>query len=269
MTKPILTLTNIHKTFQKDTANENHVLRDLSLTVNEGDFISIIGGNGSGKSTLLNAIAGTFKIDKGSIHLEQDQITHLSEEDRATNISRVFQDPMMGTAPRMTVSENLAIAYKRGEKRRLGRTLNNDSLIYFTQLIKDVGLNLENKLHSDVGLLSGGQRQVIALLMATIKKPKVLLLDEHIAALDPKATELVMGITDKRIRENHLTSLMVTHNMQHAIKYGNRLIMMDEGRVVVDVAGEEKTNLTVPELVNLFHRKAGKDIVTDEMLLFK
>lgn len=269
MSAPILTLNNIQKTFQKGTANENYVLKDLSLKVNQGDFISIIGGNGSGKSTLLNAIAGTFLIDTGRIELEGEDITSLSEEDRATHISRVFQDPMMGTAPRMTVAENLAIAYKRGERRRLGRTLNNDAREYFTQLIADVGLNLEDKLNSEVGLLSGGQRQVIALLMATIKKPKLLLLDEHIAALDPKATKQVMELTEQRIHENKLTSLMVTHNMQHAIEYGNRLIMMDAGRVVVDIADEEKANLTVPELIELFHKEAGTEVFADEMLLYK
>lgn len=268
MTDSILKLSNIHKTFQKGTVNENYVLRGLSLNVNKGDFISIIGGNGSGKSTLLNTIAGVFSVDEGTIALGGEEIIHYSEEQRAQKISRVFQDPMMGTAPRMTVAENLAIAMNRGNKRGFKRTLNKETYAQFINILSDVGLNLEDKLDSAVGLLSGGQRQVIALIMATIKKPDLLLLDEHIAALDPKATEQVMNLTDKRIKENNITSLMVTHNMKHAIDYGNRLIMMDEGRVVIDVSGEEKEKLTVLELVELFNRESGKEIMTDEMLLY-
>lgn len=268
MTLPILTIRNIHKTFQKGTANENHVLKDLSLEVNQGDFVSIIGGNGSGKSTLLNSIAGTFKVDTGSIQLEDEHITEWSEEERALNISRVFQDPMMGTAPRMTVAENLAIALNRGEKRGLRRTLNEENYNRFHDILSDVGLNLESKLDNEVGLLSGGQRQVIALLMATIKKPKLLLLDEHIAALDPKATKQVMELTAKRITEHNITSLMVTHNMQHALEYGNRLVMMDQGKIVIDVSGKEKKDLSVKELVNLFHKEAGRDELADDILLY-
>lgn len=268
MNDPILTMKNINKTFQKGTANENYVLKDLSLTVNNGDYISIIGGNGSGKSTLLNSIAGTFKIESGSILLEEEDITHLTEEERALSVSRVFQDPMMGTAPRMTVAENLAIALNRGEKRRLRRTLNEENYNRFYNILQGVGLNLENRLDTEVGLLSGGQRQVIALLMATIKKPKLLLLDEHIAALDPKATQQVMELTEKRIHENNITTLMVTHNMQHAINYGNRLIMMDQGRVAIDISGAEKEKVTVPELINLFHSKSGTNEFIDEMVLF-
>lgn len=266
MTPKILELKTIHKTFQKATPNENHVLRNLSLTVHQGDYISIIGGNGSGKSTLLNAIAGVFRLDKGRIHLNDDDITNHTEEERAVAISRVFQDPVMGTAPRMTVAENLAIALNRGNKRGLKRTLNEENYNKFEQILADVGLNLEGKLTSAVGSLSGGQRQVIALLMATIKKPEILLLDEHIAALDPKATEQVMRLTEQRIKDNNITSLMVTHNMNHAIQYGNRLIMMDKGRVVVDISGEEKENLTVQELIDLFNRESGKEKVEDEML---
>ena len=267
MIQPILQLENINKTFQIKTANEKHVLKDLSLTVNKGDFISFIGGNGSGKSTLLNSIAGVFPVEKGQMQLEETNLSKLSEEERAKDIARVFQDPMMGTAPRMTVAENLAIAFNRGGKRGLGRTLNSENYQYFEKLLSDVGLNLEEKLDTEVGLLSGGQRQVIALLMATIKKPKLLLLDEHVAALDPKATEQVMKTTEERINEADITSLMVTHNMQHALDYGNRLIMMDNGKIVIDVAGEEKSGLTVPDLVNLFHKEAGKSVLTDQMLL--
>lgn len=267
MTVPILSLEDIHKTFQKGTANENHVLKGLSLTVQKGDFISFIGGNGSGKSTLLNSIAGTFPVEEGRMMLENLELNKLSEEERAHKIARVFQDPMMGTAPRMTVAENLAIALKRGEKRGLGRSLNDASYQKFEKLIADVGLNLESKLNHEVGMLSGGQRQVIALLMATIKKPELLLLDEHVAALDPKATEQVMKITAERIQEAEITSLMVTHNMQHAIDHGNRLIMMDAGKIVVDLSGDDKRHLTVPDLVNLFHQESGKRMLTDQMLL--
>lgn len=267
MNTPILNLDNIHKTFQADTANENYVLKGLSLSVNKGDFISFIGGNGSGKSTLLNVIAGTFPVEQGSMTLGDTNLNVLSEEERAKDIARVFQDPMMGTAPRMTVAENLAIAYRRGEKRGLGRTLNDSTYKEFEDLIANVGLNLESKLDNEVGLLSGGQRQVIALLMATIKKPKLLLLDEHVAALDPKATEQVMETTRARIEEAEITSLMVTHNMQHAIDYGNRLIMMDRGKIVVDLSGAEKSELTVPDLVELFHKEAGKEMLMDQMLL--
>lgn len=267
MTLPILSLENIHKTFQKGTANENHVLKGLSLTVQKGDFISFIGGNGSGKSTLLNSIAGTFPIEEGRMLLKDLELNKLSEEERAHNIARVFQDPMMGTAPRMTVAENLAIALKRGDKRGLGRSLNDTSHQQFEELIASAGLNLESKLDHEVGLLSGGQRQVIALLMATIKKPELLLLDEHVAALDPKATDQAMKITAERIQEAEITSLMITHNMQHAIDYGNRLIMMNAGRIVVDLSGEEKRHLTVPDLVDLFHQESGKAMVSDQMLL--
>jgi putative ABC transport system ATP-binding protein len=267
MRTPILQLDNIQKTFQAGTANENYVLKELSLTVYKGDYISFIGGNGSGKSTLLNSIAGVFPIDAGEMSLEGEDLKRLSEEARAKDIARVFQDPMMGTAPRMTVAENLAIALNRGDKRGFGRTLNAGNYQYFEELLSNVGLNLEEKLNTEVGLLSGGQRQVIALLMATIKKPKLLLLDEHVAALDPKATEQVMETTEERIHEEEITSLMVTHNMQHALDYGNRLVMMDEGRIVIDVAGEEKRALTVPDLINLFHKEAGKAILTDQMLL--
>lgn len=267
MATPILELKNIHKTFQIGTANENHVLRGLSLEVNEGDFISFIGGNGSGKSTLLNAIAGAFPIEEGTMYLEGKGLNQLPEEVRAKDISRVFQDPMMGTAPRMTVAENLAIALQRGNRRGLKRTLNEENYRYFQELIINVGLNLESKLDTEVGLLSGGQRQVIALLMATVKKPKLLLLDEHVAALDPKATEQVMATTKEVIEEDQITSLMVTHNMQHAIDYGNRLIMMDAGRIVIDISGDEKEQLTVPELIDLFHKEAGKVLLSDQMLL--
>lgn len=267
MTTPILKLDNIHKTFQPSTANENYVLKGLSLKVNKGDFISFIGGNGSGKSTLLNAIAGTISIDKGDMYLEDVHLNKFAEEDRAKYVARVFQDPMMGTAPCMSVAENLAIALNRGERRGFRRTLNKKSSKNFEDLLSDVGLNLESKLDDEVGLLSGGQRQIIALLMATLKKPKLLLLDEHVAALDPKATEQVMKITDQRIKEEEITSLMVTHNMQHALDYGNRLIMMDEGQIVIDVSGDEKRNLTVPDLIKLFHEEANKAILTDQILL--
>ncbi len=267
MKTPILTLDEIHKTFQRGTLNENHVLKGLSLTVDEGDFISFIGGNGSGKSTLLNVIAGSLVVEQGSMTLDNQNLLEFNEEERAQSISRVFQDPMMGTAPRMTVAENLAIALKRGERRGLGRTLTQETYARLKELVSKMNLNLEEKLEDEVGLLSGGQRQVITLLMATIKKPKLLLLDEHVAALDPRATDQVMKITEARIREESITTMMVTHNMQHAIDYGNRLIMMDQGKIVIDVSGTEKSQLTVRDLVDLFHKEAGKEIQADEMLL--
>lgn len=267
MTSPILTLNEVHKTFQIDTLNENHVLKGLSLEVNEGDFISFIGGNGSGKSTLLNTIAGSLINEKGQMTLDNQNLLAFNEEERAQVISRVFQDPMMGTAPRMTVAENLAIALRRGETRGLSRTLNQENYLKIKHIVSKIGLNLEDKLDDEVGLLSGGQRQVITLLMATIKKPKLLLLDEHVAALDPKATEQVMKITQDRVQHENITTLMVTHNMQHAIDYGNRLIMMDQGQIVIDISGKEKAQLTVQELVNLFHSEARKDIQSDQMLL--
>lgn len=258
---------NIYKTFQINTPQENPVLKGLSLEANEGDFISVIGGNGAGKSTLLNSIAGSFPIDQGSIIIQGEEMTKLSEEARAKRIARVFQDPLMGTAPRMTVAENMAISLKRGEFRGLSKTLTDEVRERFQAELSDVGLGLENRLNEEVGSLSGGQRQIIAMLMATLKKPDVLLLDEHVAALDPHATETVMELTKNRVEKDNITTLMITHNMQHAIDYGNRLVMMDQGKIIVNLTSKEKQNLSVDDLIDLFKKKSSPDSLSDRVLL--
>ncbi|WP_414840292.1 ABC transporter ATP-binding protein [Carnobacterium sp. TMP28] len=264
--KNVLILKDISKTFYPGTFNQNNVLNELNLTVKKGDFITIIGGNGSGKSTLLNSIAGTFLVDKGSIKINEKEIKKLKEEQRATLIGRVFQDPLVGTAPRMTVSENLSIAYRRGQKRTLKKGSSSEERQYFETLLKKLDLGLEKRLMSEMGLLSGGQRQAIALLMATMKKPELLLLDEHTAALDPKTASVVLELTRKRIEEEELTALMITHNMQDALNYGNRLIMLDKGKVVLDLSGKDKQDLTVSEVLNLFQKSTMNQLVNDELL---
>ncbi|WP_313469749.1 ABC transporter ATP-binding protein [Carnobacterium sp.] len=266
-TSSVLSIQHITKTFYPGTANQNQVLKGLDLEVQQGDFITIIGGNGAGKSTLLNSISGNFLIDQGSIKIEDKEITKLKEEQRAGMIGRVFQDPLMGTAPRMTVSENLSIAYRRGKRRTLRKGSSLKEREFFKEILAKLGLGLENRLDSEMGLLSGGQRQAIALLMATMKKPKLLLLDEHTAALDPKTAKIVLELTNKRIFEEQLTALMITHNMQDALNYGNRLIMLDQGKVVVDVKGEEKSKLTVAAVLDLFQASTEKSALSDEMLL--
>ena len=250
----MLKLDNIHKTFNPGTINEKIALNGVNLTLNEGDFVTVIGGNGAGKSTTLNAIAGVWPIDSGKIYIGGDDVTKLSEHKRAKYLGRVFQDPMTGTATTMSIEENMAIAARRGEKRGLswGKTLD---------------LGLEDRLTSKVGLLSGGQRQAITLLMASIKKPKLLLLDEHTAALDPKTAAKVLEISDKIIAENHLTAMMVTHNMKDAIVHGNRLIMMHEGKVILNISGEEKKKLTVEDLLHQFEKVSGEEFANDKALL--
>ncbi len=263
----ILSIQEIHKTFEAGTINENHVLKGLSLDVEEGDFISIIGGNGAGKSTLMNSLAGALTVDKGDILLDGKSIKHVSAAKRAKDISRVFQDPKMGTASRLTIEENMAIAYRRGLKRGLGWGVKDSERKIFAESLKELGLNLENRMKVDTQFLSGGQRQALTLLMASLVKPKVLLLDEHTAALDPKTSDMVMELT-KKIVENHgLTTLMITHNMENAIQYGNRLVMLHQGKIVVDVRGEEKKNLTVQDLMNLFHKNSGQVLTSDELIL--
>ncbi|WP_034550110.1 ABC transporter ATP-binding protein [Carnobacterium funditum] len=263
----VLILKDISKSFYPGTPNQNNVLNQLNLTVKKGDFITIIGGNGSGKSTLLNSIAGTFLIDKGSIKINDEEIKKLKEEQRANMIGRVFQDPLMGTAPRMTVSENLSIAYRRGQKRTMRRGSSSKEREYFERLLIKLDLGLEKRLDSEMGLLSGGQRQAIALLMATMKRPELLLLDEHTAALDPKTASVVLELTRKRIEEEDLTALMITHNMQDALNYGNRLIMLDKGRVIIDLSGKDKQDLTVEEVLDLFQKSTKSQLLSDEMLL--
>ena len=263
----MLELKNIWKTFNAGTVNEKQALRGLNLTLNDGDFVTVIGGNGAGKSTMLNAVAGTFSVDGGSIVIDGTDVTRLPEHKRAAFIGRVFQDPMMGTAPTMQIEENLALAARRGKLRGLGWGITKAERAEYRELLESLGLGLETRLTSKVGLLSGGQRQALTLLMAALKQPKLLLLDEHTAALDPKTAAKVLALSDQIVEKNHLTTMMVTHNMRDAIAHGNRLIMMYDGRVVIDVAGEEKKKLTVPDLLALFSKVSGSDEADDKMLL--
>ena len=263
----MLDLKNIRKTFNSRTINEKVALNGVNLHLNEGDFVTMIGGNGAGKSTLLNAIAGVWPIDQGSIVLAGEDITKLSEHKRAALLGRVFQDPMMGTAATMQIEENLAIAARRGKRRTLKVGITRDERDEYREKLKVLGLGLENRLTAKVGLLSGGQRQALTLLMATLNAPKLLLLDEHTAALDPKTAAKVLELTESIIAEKHLTAMMVTHNMNDAIRLGNRLIMMDEGRVVVDISGEEKKSLHKADLLDLFEKAAGKELSGDRTLL--
>lgn len=263
----MLELKGICKTFNAGTVNEKRVFDGLDLTLEDGDFVTVIGGNGAGKSTVLNIIAGGYMPDSGSIVIDGVDVTRLPEHKRAKYIGRVFQDPRMGTAADMWVEENMAIADRRGSRRGLRwAILKKDRERYKSELAQ-LELGLEDRLSTKMGLLSGGQRQAVTLLMATMKKPKLLLLDEHTAALDPKTAARVLEITDKLVNENHLTALMVTHNMKDAIAYGNRLIMMNSGKIVIDVRGEEKKNLTVETLVAAFSKASGAEFVNDRVLL--
>ena len=257
----MLELKNLYKTFNAGTVNEKRAIDGLDLTLEDGDFVTIIGGNGAGKSTTLNLIAGVFPADQGSIILDGVDITRLPEHKRAKYLGRVFQDPMMGTAATMGIEENLALANRRGQRRTLRPGITAQEREKFRKQLAALGLGLEDRMTSKVGLLSGGQRQALTLLMATLKKPRLLLLDEHTAALDPKTADKVLQITEEIVARDKLTTLMVTHNMKHAIQYGNRLIMMDAGKVVVDIRGEEKTNLSVRDLLEKFK------IDNDRMLL--
>ena len=263
----MLKLDNIHKTFNPGTINEKIALNGVNLTLNEGDFVTVIGGNGAGKSTTLNAIAGVWPSDSGKIYIGGDDVTKLSEHKRAKYLGRVFQDPMTGTATTMSIEENMAIAARRGEKRGLSWGITHQERDTYREMLKTLDLGLENRLTSKVGLLSGGQRQAITLLMASIKKPKLLLLDEHTAALDPKTAAKVLEISDKIIAENHLTAMMVTHNMKDAIVHGNRLIMMHEGKVILNISGEEKKKLTVEDLLHQFEKVSGEEFANDKALL--
>ena len=263
----MLEIKEIWKTFNAGTVNEKQALRGVSLTLNEGDFCTVIGGNGAGKSTMLNAVAGTWAVDSGTISIGGVNVTHLPEHKRAKYIGRVFQDPMMGTAPTMQIIENLALAARRGQRRGLRWGLTKAEKDRYQELLSGLGLGLEDRLTSKVGLLSGGQRQALTLLMASLKKPKLLLLDEHTAALDPKTAAKVLELSDRIVAENHLTTMMVTHNMKDAIAHGNRLIMMYDGKIVIDVSGEEKKKLTVPQLLELFSKVSGSDEADDKLLL--
>lgn len=263
----MLELKNISKTFFPGTVHEKTALDNLSLTLHEGDFVTVIGGNGAGKSTMLNAIAGTFSVDSGSILIDGKDVTRLPEFKRAALLGRVFQDPMMGTAPTMQIQENLALAARRGKHRGLKWGITPQEEQEYYQKLKDLDLGLEDRMKAKVGLLSGGQRQALTLLMAALQKPKLLLLDEHTAALDPRTAAKVLELSDKIVEENHLTTMMITHNMRDAIAHGNRLIMMDAGRVVLDIAGREKQKLTVPDLLALFSEAGGTDAADDKLLL--
>lgn len=263
----MLEIRNIYKTFNRGTINEKKALQGVSLKLNEGDFVTVIGGNGAGKSTTLNAIAGVWPVDSGAILIDGKDVSALPEHKRASLLGRVFQDPMTGTAANMMIEENLALAARRGERRGLRWGVTKKEREEYRELLKILELGLEDRLTSKVGLLSGGQRQALTLLMATLKKPKLLLLDEHTAALDPKTAEKVLNTTDRIIRENHLTAFMVTHNMRDAIAYGNRLIMMNEGRIIFDVSGEEKSRLTREDLMQKFAEVSGQGFESDRALL--
>jgi putative ABC transport system ATP-binding protein len=263
----MLRLNNIYKTFNQNTVNEKRVINDLSLNLHKGDFITVIGGNGAGKSTLLNLIAGVYPPDSGSILLDGEVVTTLPEYKRAKHLGRVFQDPMMGTAANMEIGENLALAYRRGKTRGLKWGITNKEKQLYSDRLKNLGLGLETRMSSKVGLLSGGQRQALTLLMATLQEPKLLLLDEHTAALDPNTAERVIELTQKIVSANKLTTLMVTHNMKQAIQYGNRLIMMYEGKIIYDVAGEEKSKLEVTDLLKKFEAVSKGSFANDRMLL--
>ena len=263
----MLEIQNVSKTFNAGTVNEKTALNGLNLKLNEGDFVTVIGGNGAGKSTMLNAVAGVWPVDEGKILIDGVDVTRLGEHQRAAYIGRVFQDPMTGTAATMQIEENLALAARRGQPRGLGWGITKTERADYRELLRDLGLGLEDRLNSKVGLLSGGQRQALTLLMASLKRPKLLLLDEHTAALDPKTAAKVLALSDRIVEENSLTTMMVTHNMKDAIVHGNRLIMMYDGRIVIDVSGEEKKKLTVPDLLALFSKVSGSDEADDKLLL--
>ena len=263
----MLKVENVYKTFNAGTVNEKVALRGLNLELKEGDFVTVIGGNGAGKSTMLNAITGVFGVDEGKIIIDGVDVTHLPEYKRAQYIGRVFQDPMMGTAATMQIEENLALAARRGKTRNLKVGITKAEREEYMEQLKILDLGLEDRMTAKVGLLSGGQRQALTLLRATLRKPKLLLLDEHTAALDPKTAAKVLEATEKIVRKDNLTTLMITHNMRDAIAHGNRLIMMYNGHVVVDVSGEEKKKLTVEQLLNLFSQASGSDEADDKLLL--
>ncbi len=263
----MLEIKDIYKTFNSGTINEKRALQGVSLHLKPGDFVTVIGGNGAGKSTLMNSVSGAYQVDEGKIYIDGKDVTHLPEHKRAQYIGRVFQDPMMGTAATMQIEENMALAARRGKVRTLLPGITKAERAEYKEMLKILDLGLEDRMTAKVGLLSGGQRQALTLLMATLKKPKLLLLDEHTAALDPKTAAKVLDVTEKIVSKNNLTTLMITHNMRDAIAYGNRLIMMYDGKVVVDVSGEEKKNLTVEQLLNLFSQASGSDEADDKLLL--
>ncbi len=263
----MLELKGISKTFNPGTINEKKAITDLDLSIHEGDFITVIGSNGAGKSTILNLISGVIPIDSGKMLLENQDITNMKEFKRAAFLGRVFQDPMLGTAGNMMLEENLAMANRRGKSRGLAWGITDKERGLFKEKLKTLDLGLEDRLKAKVGLLSGGQRQAVTLLMATLQQPKLLLLDEHTAALDPKTAAKVLEVTDNLVQNNRLTTLMITHNMRDAIRLGNRLIMMNQGKIIYDVEGEEKKNLTVEDLLKKFEVMSGEELTNDSLLL--
>ncbi len=263
----MLDLTNVRKTFNTKTIDEKIALDGLNLHIDDGDFVTVIGGNGAGKSTMLNAIAGVWAIDSGSIVIDGTDVTHLPEYRRAAFLGRVFQDPRIGTAATMQIEENLALAARRGEKRTLKPGITREERNLYREKLAALGLGLENRMTAKVGLLSGGQRQALTLLMATLKKPKLLLLDEHTAALDPRTAQKVLQLSETIVQENRLMTLMVTHNMRDAIRYGNRLIMMNNGKIILDIADEDKKRLTVEDLMEAFTKASGEEFANDRVLL--
>lgn len=263
----MLELKNIYKTFNAGTVNEKMALRGLNLTLEDGDFVTVIGGNGAGKSTMLNAIAGVWPVDQGQILIGDADVTKLPEYKRAKYLGRVFQDPMTGTAATMEIRENLALALRRGDSRTLKAGITKKEHAKYREMLATLGLGLEDRMTSKVGLLSGGQRQALTLLMATLKKPKLLLLDEHTAALDPKTAAKVLQTTDMIVNRDNLTTLMITHNMKDAIAHGNRLIMMMDGNIILDIRGEEKKKLTVADLLHKFEEASGEEFANDKAIL--
>jgi putative ABC transport system ATP-binding protein len=267
--RQMLDIINVEKTFNPGTVNEKRALRGIDLHLDDGDFVTVIGGNGAGKSTMLNMIAGVYPVDCGNIVIDGVDVTRLPEHKRARYLGRVFQDPMTGTAADMQIEENLALAARRGERRTLRAGINAKERKEYKELLKLLDLGLEDRLTAKVGLLSGGQRQALTLLMATLKKPKLLLLDEHTAALDPKTAKKVLEITEEIVAKDNLMTIMITHNMADAIRVGNRLIMMHEGRIVVDVKGEEKKKLTIEQLLQMFEESSGSQMTSDRVMLSK
>lgn len=263
----MLDIIQVNKTFNRNTVNENKALTSLSLSLNDGDFVTVIGGNGSGKSTMLNAVAGVLSVDSGQIFIDENEVTSLAEHRRAPYIGRVFQDPMMGTAAGMSIEENLALARRRGQRRGLRWGLPKRDRDFYREKLKELELGLEDRLTVKTGLLSGGQRQALTLLMATLKKPRLLLLDEHTAALDPKTARTVLDLTEKMVARHAITTLMVTHNMKDAITLGNRLVMFHAGRIVIDVKGESKKELTVEKLLSMFEKISAFEDFDDKLLL--
>ena len=263
----MLEIKNVYKTFNPGTVNQKVALNDLNLTLEDGDFVTVIGGNGAGKSTMLNAVAGVWPVDMGKIIIDGKDITRLPEHKRAAYIGRVFQDPMMGTAATMQIDENLALAARRGAGRTLRIGITKKENAEYHELLKTLGLGLEDRMTSKVGLLSGGQRQALTLLMATLVTPKLLLLDEHTAALDPATADKVLDLTKKIVAENHITCLMITHNMHAALELGNRTLMMDSGHIVLDISGEERANTTVDGLLDQFAKNVGRRLDNDRILL--